>query len=173
MKEKTTKKPTKKPTKTTYNWDKLKIQFLTSKYKTVAEWWRNTQGTEEVPENWNFKKQTKWWSEEKAEIWKQAIEESKEEVKKSYVPDIEDLNNLHKDAIGLIKLTLHKMKGGKAKITLEDWNTREISDVDIGDLEKIWKIIKVEKNEPIKFTENNTNHSFTWISIDYNAGQKQ
>lgn len=144
---------TKKTTKKSYNWDKLKAQFLISKYKNVSERRRNIQGTEEVPENWNFKKQTKWWAEEKAEIRKQAIQETKEEIKESYKPDIEELNSLHKDAIWLIKLTLHKMKGGKAKITLEDWNTREISDVDIGDLEKIWKIIKVEKNEPIKFTE--------------------
>lgn len=139
-----------------YDWNKLKKEFLSSKFQSVQEWRKARKGQEKGKLDWNFNKQTKGRAEEKAKLKAKALNEAKEEIKKEmkelYKPSLEELSGMHKTVIQLIYAKLEKM--------LEEGGSMQ-------DLAKIWEILKVEKWEPTKYekSDQTLNHSFTWIEI--------
>lgn len=139
-----------------YDWNKLKKEFLSSKFQTVQEWRKARKGQEKGKLDWNFNKQTKGRAEEKAKLKAKALNEAKEEIKKEmkelYKPSLEELAEMHQIVMQLIYAKLEKM--------LEEWGSMQ-------DLAKIWEILKIEKGEPTKYekSDQTLNHSFTWIEI--------
>lgn len=147
-----------------YDWEALRLEFLVSPIADISEWWRHKRGTIEAPQNGNFKKQTKWWLENKKqlreEVTKQAMEELKKEMVEAYKPSAKELSEVHQAIFTLIK----------AKIRLMQWGDipwAKITNVDVRDLKALWEMVKIEKWEPTKYekTDQILNHSFTSIEI--------
>lgn len=140
-----------------YDWNKLKKEFLSSKFQSVQEWRKARDKQWKGKLDWNFNKQTKGRAQEKAKLKSKALKEAKEEIKKEmkelYKPSLEELAGMHKTVIQLIYVKLEKM--------MEKWKWN------VQDLAKIWEILKVEKGEPTKYekSDQTLNHSFTWIEI--------
>lgn len=139
-----------------YDWNKLKQEFLSSKFQSVQEWRkaRNKQWKGKL--DWNFNKQTKGRAEEKAKLKSKALNEAKEEIEKEmkelYKPSLEELAGMHKTVIQLIYAKLEKM--------LEEGGSMQ-------DLAKIWEILKVEKWEPTKYVQQDSKTTITpWAPTD-------
>ena len=125
-----------------YDWNKLKKDFLSSKFQSVQEWRKAKDKQWKGKIDWNFNKQTKGWAEEKAKLKANALEEAKQEIKEEmkefYKPSTQELAEMHKRVIQLISDKIEKM--------LEEWGS-------MLDLAKIREILKVEKWEPTKYIQ--------------------
>lgn len=146
-----------------YDWAALKLEFLVSPIADISERWRHKRGTAEAPQNGNFKKQTKWWLEDKKklreEISKEALEQIKKEWVEVYKPDMSELSEAHKKIFTLIQATINGMMG--------ELDSEEGFFVNIKTLKALREMIKIEKGEPTKYekTDQILNHSFTSIEI--------
>lgn len=96
-----------------YDWNKLKKEFLSSKFQTVQEWRKDKQGTKGGQWNGNFHRKTKGRAEEKSKLKEKALKEAKEEIKKEmkelYKPSLEELAEMHQIVMQLIYTKLWKM----------------------------------------------------------------
>lgn len=157
------KKQVKKNWPQKYDWDALRLEFLISPIADISEWWRHKRGTTEAPQNGNFKKQTKWWIEDKKklreEISKEAVEQIKREGVKIYKPNMRELSDAHQKIFTLIQATINGM--------MSDLDSEEGFFVNIKTLKSLREMIKIEKGEPTKYekTDQILNHSFTSIEI--------
>ena len=76
-----------------YDWEALRLEFLVSPIADISERWRHKRGTAEVPQNGNFKKQTKWWLEDKKKLREEISKEALEQIKKELFYSLEIMQN--------------------------------------------------------------------------------
>lgn len=158
-------KQTKKVWPKKYDWNALKLEYLTSPIINLSERWRHQRGTTEAPQNGNFKKQTKWWLEEKKklreEISKEALEQIKKEWVEVYKPDMSELSEAHKKIFTLIQATINGMMG--------ELDSEEGFFVNIKTLKALREMIKIEKWEPTKYVKQDGE---TKVSFDDSLSQE-
>lgn len=157
-------KQTKKVWPKKYDWNTLKLEYLTSPIINLSERWRHQRGTTEAPKNWNFKKQTKGREEEKKrfreQIAMEAIEELKKEMVAIYKPDAKELSEAHQALFTLIRAKIRFMQWG-------DIPWAKITNVDVRDLKALWEMVKIEKWEPTKYVQQDTKATVTpWAPTD-------
>ena len=149
-----------------YDWAALKLEFLVSPIADISERWRHKRGTVEVPQNGNFKKQTKWWLEDKKklreEISKEALEQIKKEWVEVYKPDMSELSEAHKKIFTLIQATINGMMG--------ELDSEEGFFVNIKTLKALREMIKIEKWEPTKYVQQDATAQ---ISFDEDLSQDE
>lgn len=162
---KSSKKQVKKNWPKKYDWEALRLEFLVSPIADISEWWRHKRGTTEAPQNGNFKKQTKWWLEEKKklreEISKEALEQIKKEWVEVYKPDMSELSEAHKKIFTLIQATINGMMG--------ELDSEEGFFVNIKTLKALREMIKIEKWEPTKYVKQDGE---TKVSFDDSLSQE-
>ena len=140
--------------KTKYDWNTLKALFYTSdimeaKLFFESQWYSY---------NAHIAKHTIWWREaKKARLrWlkDKVIEGAEKEFIKTYKPDIQELWKYHKILIGII---------AKKLVSLAQ-KEKDADDIFVWDIEKLWKMVKTEKNEPTVVSENNNNNTWKiWV----------
>lgn len=149
-----------------YDWAALKLEFLVSPIADISERWRHKRGTAEAPQNGNFKKQTKWWLEDKKklreEISKEALEQIKKEWVEVYKPDMSELSEAHKKIFTLIQATINGMMG--------ELDSEEGFFVNIKTLKALREMIKIEKWEPTKYVQQDATAQ---ISFDEDLSQDE
>lgn len=162
---KSSKKQVKKNWPKKYDWEALRLEFLVSPIADISEWWRHKRGTIEAPQNGNFKKQTKWWLEDKKklreEISKEALEQIKKEWVEVYKPDMSELSEAHKKIFTLIQATINGMMG--------ELDSEEGFFVNIKTLKALREMIKIEKWEPTKYVKQDGE---TKVSFDDSLSQE-
>lgn len=166
---KNTKKTDSKKQKISYNREALRLEFLVSPINDLSERWRHKWGTNEAPQNGNFKKHTKGWVEEKKqlreEVVKEAMEELKKEMVEAYKPTTQELSEAHQALFTLIR----------AKIRLMQWGDipwAKITDVDVRDLKALWEMVKIEKWEPTRYIQQDTTATITQEEVTPEELQK-
>ena len=149
-----------------YDWAALKLEFLVSPIADISERWRHKRGTAEAPQNGNFKKQTKWWLEDKKklreEISKEALEQIKKEWVEVYKPYMRELSEAHKKIFTLIQATINGMMG--------ELDSEEGFFVNIKTLKALREMIKIEKWEPTKYVQQDATAQ---ISFDEDLSQDE
>lgn len=135
-----------------YDYSALKMEFFQSDHDELkaflSEKWVNYT-------SWGIAKQTTGWTKEKqerkAQIVEKALKKKQEELaQKLQIP----MEQLFESKKATILLTRKKLK------YFAELDKESIGDIDIGDIEKIYKIIKTELWEPTKITTNtNINHN--------------
>ena len=162
---KSSKKQVKKNWPKKYDWEALRLEFLVCPIADISEWWRHKRGTTEAPQNGNFKKQTKWWLEEKKklreEISKEALEQIKKEWVEVYKPDMSELSEAHKKIFTLIQATINGM--------MRELDSEEGFFVNIKTLKALREMIKIEKWEPTKYVKQDGE---TKVSFDDSLSQE-
>lgn len=130
-----------------YDWNALKLKFFASRHESIRGFLEEEIG---MKENWNSRKMTLGWSEEREnfrrDIYEQAKEKLGEELSETvYAPSIVELGEMHKEIIEMLKLSLSHIKSsclsvvdGKEVIT-QTPDTQEIT--------RIWKIIRIESQQ--------------------------
>ena len=142
---------------TKYDYSALKLEFFQSDYDEVQAFFEHkwSKGT-----NWNILKNTKGRSKEKKErkdkIIEKALERKQNELAKKLEIPMEQLLESKKVTI---QLTRKKLK------YYWDMKDSEIKNIDLSDLEKIYKITKTELWEPTSVSKNeNTNKNTNELS---------
>lgn len=162
---KSSKKQVKKNWPKKYDWEALRLEFLVSPIADISEWWRHKRGTTEAPQNGNFKKQTKWWLEDKKklreEISKEALEQIKKEWVEVYKPDIKELSEAHQKIFSLIQATINGM--------MSELGSDKGFFVDMKTLKALREMIKIEKWEPTKYVKQDGE---TKVSFDDSLSQE-
>ncbi len=163
---KSSKKQVKKNWPKKYDWEALRLEFLVSPITDISERWRHKRGTTEAPQNGNFKKQTKWWLEDKKklreEISKEALEQIKKEWVEVYKPDMSELSEAHKKIFTLIQATINGM--------MSELDSEEGFFVNIKTLKALREMIKIEKWEPTKYVQQDATAQ---ISFDEGLSQDE
>jgi hypothetical protein len=132
-----------------YDWSNIKIEFLTSEYSWVKEFFLSSYEFY-TP---YIKKKTMWWTEEKKNLLKDihasAIKSLIDEWKEVYKPSIELISNLHKSIFLILEARIKELMQGIS----EDENGRISfpSDFNIWEIATIWRIIRTEQWLPIKY----------------------
>lgn len=135
-----------------YNWDKLKLEYFISSIMEVKEFFESEYSTY----TGHTKAMTKWWSIDKQELIKscknQAEIELRENLKEIYKPSREELSQMYKATLYIIKAKLLNLEQGITKdakgiITLP-------KDLKIRELKIIWEIVRTEMGLPIKYYHN-------------------
>ena len=149
-----------------YDWAALKLEFLVSPIVDISERWRHKRGTAEAPQNGNFKKQTKWWLEDKKKLREEISKEALEQIKKEWVevskPDMSELSEAHKKIFTLIQATINGMMG--------ELDSEEGFFVNIKTLKALREMIKIEKWEPTKYVQQDATAQ---ISFDEDLSQDE
>ena len=162
---KSSKKQVKKNWPKKYDWEALRLEFLVSPIADISERRRHKRGTTEAPQNGNFKKQTKWWLEEKKklreEITKEALEQIKKEWVEVYKRDIKELSEAHQKIFSLIQATINGMMG--------ELDSEEGFFVNMKTLKALREMIKIEKWEPTKYVKQDGE---TKVSFDDSLSQE-
>ncbi|MDD2870451.1 MAG: hypothetical protein PHS49_00540 [Candidatus Gracilibacteria bacterium] len=132
-----------------YNWHKLKLEYFTSPKMEVKEFFESKYSTY----SGHIKSKTNGWRDDKNELIKkcknQAENELRDNLKEIYKPSIEELSNIYKSLMFIIRakvvnLSQNIIKDEKGNITLP-------SDLNIRELKIIWEIIRTEMGLPVKF----------------------
>ena len=93
-------------------------------------------------------KQVHGWADEKREIKRQALEKAKLEMYRNYAPDPAVLWEMHKWVITLMQASIQN----ELKKCLSIWPDGKVNGIkktaDISTLERLWKMVKSEKQEP-------------------------
>ncbi len=137
--------------KAKYDWEWMKAEFLWWEWLEVTDYLRYKFGADEYQRDWNISVQTQWWASDK----KQLIESSKakamiqawKELEKRYKPSMKQLWEMHKMAILLSQAWLNFI----AEECIKDWKAVKMPDM--YNVEKIWKITKIEKEEPTEINK--------------------
>ena len=162
---KSSKKQVKKNWPKKYDWEALRLEFLVSPIADISERRRHKRGTTEAPQNGNFKKQTKWWLEDKKklreEISKEALEQIKKEWIAVYKPDMSELSEAHKKIFTLIQATINGM--------MSELGSDKGFFVDMKTLKALREMIKIEKWEPTKYVKQDGE---TKVSFDDSLSQE-
>lgn len=121
-----------------YDWETLKWQYFQSEILDVKGWWENI-GNIYSP---YITEKTKGRTEDKKK-WKESLvdkvmEVAEQEFIETYKPDIKELWKYHKLIMWIVAKKLVSM----AK------KEKDADDIFVWDVEKLRKMIKVEKNEP-------------------------
>lgn len=130
--------------KSKYDWKGLKLDFYQSEYDEVKAFFEATG----VPYNRFTREKAKWWAKDKQE-WKdwvinKALAKEQEKRAKELEIPIDQLKSLKKSAILLYAKHLNKyIKDEKGTLK-----------INVSDLDKIIKSIKVELWEPTTITKN-------------------
>ena len=106
-----------------------------------------------------MQKKTSGWLKEKEamqeKIKKMAIANYEKEQAKNWKPSLKELGTMHQMATTLYKAGLTKM--------YKDCINKETGDVikmpEFFDLDRVWRVIKTEKGEPINVTKSENNHT--------------
>lgn len=142
--------------KAKYDWEWMKAEFLWWEWLEVTDYLRYKFGANEYQRDWNISVQTQWWASEKKQMielaQKNALAKAQKELEKRYKPDMKQLWEMHKMTILLAQAWLQYL----AKESIEDWKAVKMPDM--YNVEKIWKMVKVEKEEP---TEINKEYQIT------------
>lgn len=114
--------------KSKYDWNKIKLEFFKSDFNEIAPFIQQRYSKDTAKDS-NFAKNTKWWAEEKKDlfsnIYKKAIE--------NYKPDYKEWEQL------FYMLEMAHIKGLK---TLSDYILKQWEVVKIEEIEKNWNVIK-------------------------------
>jgi hypothetical protein len=129
------------------DWSARKLEFLESDFLEVAEFFRHLLGTNKLP--WNIKLKTKWWSKDKAQwlgkIREKVLEEAEKEMIKLRKPDMQKLWNIHKNIFNMLVEYSNQI--------IWKWNP-SIPKISIKELKTLREIVKTEKWEPTRVSEN-------------------
>lgn len=126
-----------------YDRETLKGQFFQAEELDVKTWWE-----------WMWKwyssvitRNTSWWKDEKKKrkewLVDKVMEVAEQEFIETYKPDIKELWKYHKLIMWIVAKKLVSM----AK------KEKDADEIYVWDVEKLWKMIKVEKNEPTAVTK--------------------
>lgn len=154
------------PQKTKYDRNALYFEFLTAEEESIPLFLVNkwVLGKEKKGMSWQMKKKISGRLKKKEafkkKIMDKAIEKmATESAKKLYTPDLENLSNMHKKSMQIMTVALNEMatvEKGTNKVIINPNYTKVMKE-----LEKVWKIIKVEKWEPVILTKNENNNDNT------------
>lgn len=127
-----------------YDWHSLKAEYFKSDIIDVkgffeSIWHSHNTHIIKNTKGWNLEKK-KW----KKELKQKVIEEAEKEFIKTYKPDIEELGKYHKALMWIIAKKLNSM--AKKETDAED--------IFVSDVERLWKMVKTEKNEPTSISDN-------------------
>lgn len=136
-----------------YNWDKLKLEYFSIPTMEVKEFFQYTYSTYTC----HIKQKTNGWREEKQNLIRsikiEAQKEMEQELKELYKPTIEEMSQMHKAVITVVKWKLFNLaqnikKDKFGNIILPD-------NLNMKEVEIMWKIVKQEledirKKESIK-----------------------
>ena len=127
-----------------YDWNTLKADYFKSDIIDVKGFFESIW----YSHNTHIVKNTKGWSVEKKkwkkELKQKVIEKAEEEFIETYKPDIKELWLYHQ---ALMAIIAKKLKSMANKDT-------EAEDIYVADVERLWKMIKTEKNEPTVVSDN-------------------
>jgi len=130
--------------------DEVKV-FIESKY---GQWKRN----------WTFNKNTRWWGKEKQDLKNKALADATQNTIKKMTRDLEiPMEQLTIAKTNAVIKVINKMKEMEAK------------DANLGDLERIIKILRTEMGLPTTYSKNeNLNmEKFEWIHIVWKSPDEQ
>lgn len=130
-----------------YDWNELKLKFFVSRQESVRGFLEDEMG---MKENGNSRKMTLGWSEERENFRWQVFEQAKEKLSEDlidgiYKPSIEELGNMHKEIIDILKLSISYIKD--SCIWVVDWEKKVVKMPDTQELSRIWKMIRFEKEQ--------------------------
>lgn len=128
-----------------YNFDKIKLEYFSSSIMEVKKFFHYSYNTYTS----HIKLKTKWWSIEKQDMIRsvriEAQKEMEEELKELYKPTIKELSQMHKAILTVIKWKLYHLA---QNITKDDFGNIALpDDLDVREVEIIWRIIKSELEE--------------------------
>lgn len=130
-----------------YDWDSLRMQFFTSQQKTVKGFLKEFVGIEE---NWNSRKNTLGWLEQREVFKKEAQKLADEQLKQKmaeeiYQPSLKELWEMHKATVDLIKVALMGIQ--QACVVTDKGKKKVIQIPNAQDLKRFWEMIRVEKGQ--------------------------
>ena len=138
---------------TKYDWVDLKAKWFISPHHTVIAFLREEIWIKKY--SWWIYTKTNKWSEEKLKLKMEAKDEARDNAKKilvqMYTPTEKQLSEIHESLI----LTIHaKAVANTQKIkTMPDWTIIIPPDINMGEIDRMWNIVKTEKGEPTKISE--------------------
>lgn len=137
-----------------YDWNGLKLKFFVSKSESVRGFLEDEQG---IKENWNTRKFTNGWTEERIEFRAQAMEDAKEALKKQvadqiYTPSLKELWEMHKALLDICKMSILYIQQTYTKKN-KDWKIEVVGMPDSNDVKRFWDIVKTEKWDPTQITK--------------------
>lgn len=91
---------------------------------------------------------TKAWREEKVRMQLEAINEAKDKIKEIYAPTAEELGELHKGIMTLLKVSIQKELNDCVQFNKATQKQEIVKNPNIPVITKIWEIVKSEKLEP-------------------------
>lgn len=136
-----------------YDWIKIKQEFLISEYIEVYTFLREKY---ELDPNSNgaVARQVRGWSDEKQELKRQWLEDAKKQIANLYIPTAEELAKMHQGVIILVKAILEKEKAECLQFDPITGQQIVIRMPNIATIERVWRIIKAEKLEPVAVSKN-------------------
>jgi len=142
-----------------YNFDKIQLEYFSSPIKEVKEFFQCKYHTYTS----HIKLKTKWWHIEKQKMIRnvriEAQKEMEQELRELYKPTIEELSQMHKAVLTVIKWKLYHLA---QNITKDDFGNIILpDDLDVREVALIWKIIKSELYD-INKIENRKSNNNIW-----------
>lgn len=136
-----------------YDWADLKWRYFSSNEITVVWFLKKEIWIKKM--NWWSWSKTRGWAEEKLQIRTEAMEIAKENAKQKYIdiytPSQKEISEIYRSTMFAIAA---KAKSIEQKIkTMPDWTIIIPPDVNMKDLEDIWKIAKTERWESYKIAD--------------------
>lgn len=130
-----------------YDWNALKLKFFASRHESIRGFLEEEMG---MKENWNTRKRTLGWSEEREDFRQDIYEQAKEKLsedlsEKLYKPSITQLWEMHKEIIDMLKLSLSHIR--TSSISVIDGKEVITKLPDTQELSRIWKIIRIESQQ--------------------------
>ena len=143
-----------------YDWNALKLKFFASRQESIRGFLEEEMG---MKENGNTRKQTLGWSEEREDfrlaIYEQAKDKLSENLSETvYKPSIVELGEMHKEIIDMLRVSLSHIRS--SCIQLVDGKEVITQIPDSQELSRIWKIIRIEK-EQYDYLRNDENNFIT------------
>lgn len=136
--------PNKSPWRYKWNRDEIKAAYFNSPIMELKKFLFDNY---KIKRSWQVAERTAPWRKEKDELLKrahdEAIRQTEEKLIEYYKPDIKELWKMHK----LIMMVITKKIAHMAR-------AENMEQIFSSEVEKLWKMIKVEKNEPITVNKN-------------------
>lgn len=141
-----------------YDWERLKLEFMASESQDLRPWLESQIGKTQAKSGQATKK-TAGWAKEKTEflgkIQARAIRELERDQAQNWKPKMKELGLMHNTIITLYKAALNKM----FEESVDKATGKVIKMPDLWDVDRIWKVVKTEKGEPITVTKSDNNHT--------------
>lgn len=146
-----------------YDWQALEAEFLNSNYQDVAPFIKARLG-KDTANHTRIATKTKWWAEKKQWMKNIALEWATQNTIKKMTRELEiPMEQLTIAKTNAVIKVINKMKEMEAK------------DANLGDLERIIKILRTEMGLPTTYSKNeNLNmEKFEWIHIVWKSPDEQ